>query len=245
MKRYLCEGEKYAFSPTKIKLSRPCNFLSLRASILYTIGLFFMCLQAATAKEPYPESDRGVLVAGLNTAYNTTIGKPSYQLTGISEFKPLKIGQKLPANVVMGDPVFNADAKQITTRDFRRRAVIIDIWATWCGSCIAQFPKLDSLQQVYANHLNIYLLNNVYRDSENDVESFLTSFLERVPLFSLPLLVGNLNTRVLFPARSLPHYVWIDANGRVKAITGSDDVTGENIERLIAGLSVDAKEKLR
>lgn len=245
MKRFLCAGEGYAPFPTKIKLIRPCNFLSLRASILYTIGLFFMCLQAATAKEPYPESDRGVLVAGLSTTYITTIGKPSYQLAGTSKFKPLKIGQKLPANVVMGDPVFNADVKQITTRDFRRRAVIIDIWATWCGSCIAQFPKMDSLQRVYGNHLDIYLMNNLYRDSEEMIESFLERYKEHYPAFTLPLIVGNLNTRALFPGTTLPHYVWIDANGRIKAITGSDDVTGENIERLIAGLSVDVKEKLK
>lgn len=162
-----------------------------------------------------------------------------------SKYSKLQIGHKVPRNVLIGEPVYNSNKKTVSTRDFRRRAVIIDVWATWCGSCINQFPKLDSLQRVYENHLDIYLLNNLYRDSGESIASFHEDFKLRFPEFSLPLIVGNVNSRALFPGKTLPHYIWIDANGRVKAITDGEDVTGANIERLIAGLSVDAKEKLR
>lgn len=162
-----------------------------------------------------------------------------------SQYSKLKIGQKAPRNVLIGDPVFNSERQQISTNDFRRRAVIIDIWATWCGSCIARFQKLDSLQRVYTAHLDFYLLNNLYRDSEEKIETFLSDYKGRFPDFSLPILIGNDDSRALFPGESLPHYIWIDTSGRVKAITGSEAITGPNIERLIAGLSIDVKEKVK
>lgn len=227
-----------------LKSSASCNFSFLRTSCIY-LGLFFMCLQAAIANQPDPATDRAAQVAEDLDLYSGEKHMALYQLSGRSNLKPLKISQKVPRNLLIGDPVFNLNSDRVTTADFRGRAVIIDVWATWCGSCISQFPKLDSLRNIFANHLDIYLLNNLYRDSEQKIITFLEEFKQRFPDFNLPLLVGNLDTRALFPGGVLPHYVWIDANGRVKAITGSDDVTSENIERLIAGLSIDAKEKLR
>src|SRR5690606_2214384 len=110
-------GEGYVPFPTHINYRMPRCFPAWRAAILYTIGLFFMCLQAAVAKGTDPAlTDRAVLVAS-----------PSQTVETPSQYSKLKIGQKIPTNVLIGDPVFNSERHQITTRDFRRRAVIIDV----------------------------------------------------------------------------------------------------------------------
>lgn len=226
MKRYLCEGEKYAFSPTKIKLIRPCNFLSLRASILYTIGLFFMCLQANMAKgtDPTPK-DRAVQVAesGVNI---------------------LQIGDKLPRNFSFGYDPLNPE-KKYTLADFKGKAVIIDAWATWCGACISKFPVMDSLSKAYDGDLEILLIGLLSGATHESIRSFIEEFKEFNPDFSLIFLVEDPPLRKSFSFNSVPHYIWIDPNRRVQAFTRIDAFEHKHLLRLIAGLPVYVPIKTR
>lgn len=227
MKRYLCAGERYAPFPAKIKLIRPCNFLSLRASILYTIGLFFMCLQANMAKGTDPASDRSRAVPVAESGVNI-----------------LQIGDKLPRNFSFGYDPLNPE-KKYTLADFKGKAVIIDAWATWCGACISKFQVVDSLSKVYGNNLQFLLIGMIGQDTPADIRTFVLEYLKKYPNFSPTFLIEEpqLNDSFIFSA--LPHYIWIDTNRRIRAITGSDVLVEEHIKRLIAGLSVNVKEKIR
>src|SRR5579863_8907841 len=40
----------------------------------------------------------------------------------------------------------NADGKKLTLADFKGRAVLLNLWATWCVPCRAEMPALDRLQ---------------------------------------------------------------------------------------------------
>lgn len=39
------------------------------------------------------------------------------------------------------------DGKRLTLEDFRGRAILLNLWATWCAPCRAEMPALDRLQQ--------------------------------------------------------------------------------------------------
>lgn len=39
------------------------------------------------------------------------------------------------------------DGTRLTLADFRGRAVLLNLWATWCAPCRAEMPALDRLQQ--------------------------------------------------------------------------------------------------
>jgi thiol-disulfide isomerase/thioredoxin len=40
----------------------------------------------------------------------------------------------------------DADGKALTLADFKGRAVLLNLWATWCVPCRAEMPALDRLQ---------------------------------------------------------------------------------------------------
>jgi thiol-disulfide isomerase/thioredoxin len=52
-----------------------------------------------------------------------------------------------PAVVFVGD-----QAKPVRLADFRGRAVVLNLWATWCAPCVKEMPTLAKLQEVEAGH---------------------------------------------------------------------------------------------
>jgi len=149
----------------------------------------------------------------------------------------LDIGDKVPA-VTIGNVINNASS-DIRLSDYHGQLVILDFWATWCSPCIAMFPKTDSLQKVFGG--KVRFLPVTYQ-SEKDVRRLLS----RIPALNglnLPIVVGDTTLNRLFPHKELPHYVWIDQNGVVLAITGSEEITPVKIESILSGSGLTLEEK--
>ena len=148
--------------------------------------------------------------------------------------KPLRIGDTVPDITLTN--VYNYPASRIHLCDLKGKLVILDFWATWCGSCIHGFPKMDSLQKKFSNKLQIILVNN---NGGNGNEEKVKDFFRKIELkekggFMLPsTTTQNRLLLQLFPHTFIPHYVWIGPGENVIAITSSNEVTAENIEAVI------------
>jgi hypothetical protein len=53
--------------------------------------------------------------------------------------------------------------------------------------------------------------------------------------YQLPLAVSDNILRILFPHKQLPHYVWIDPQGVVQAITGMEEINSQTIASVLNG----------
>jgi thiol-disulfide isomerase/thioredoxin len=142
----------------------------------------------------------------------------------------LKVGDTLPPELwSMPLQVINhPEGKEtLTLSEYKDKLIILDFWATWCSPCIAMLPKQDSLQKKFKDQLQI--LPVTYQTGE-EVSTFMEKFNRRMKYKNaLPKVVADEGLHKAFPHRYLPHYVWIDAGGTVKAITGYQDINAEKI----------------
>ncbi len=148
--------------------------------------------------------------------------------------KPLQIGDTIPEYLwyLPLQTVNHPDGNQtITLNDYRGKLIILDFWATWCGPCVKALPKLSAYQKHYGNNVQFVVVGY---EPGNRIASFLDRQGDRhgypMPFVASDSLLGN-----AFPHRTIPHVAWIDRNGRVCAITDSDEITDPNLAMAIDG----------
>ena len=154
--------------------------------------------------------------------------------------KPLLIGDKVP-DVELAK-ILNYKDSTIHLSQLRGKAVILDFWASYCTACLKEFPKMNALQNQYDKYLQILLINTYDKDSDTVLRNVVETRKQKGS-FSLPVVKSSTALRKAFPVRSMPHYIWIGADGRIKAITRADEVTASNIDRFIAGLLINLTTK--
>ncbi|MEO8794264.1 MAG: TlpA disulfide reductase family protein [Daejeonella sp.] len=155
----------------------------------------------------------------------------------------LKVGDQMPDVTIQN--LINYSANFAKVSDFKGKLLILDFWATWCSSCIKKFPALEALQKDLADDLQILLVNTKSsRDTELKVRDlFNKRHKEGEAPFSLPSAIQDTLLDALFPHQLIPHYVWVGPDGTVKAITSGDQVTKENIQKMLSGSDQQIAEK--
>ncbi|MBT1704908.1 redoxin domain-containing protein [Chryseosolibacter indicus] len=148
------------------------------------------------------------------------------------------VGDKAPELVVYN--ILNHPSGKAQLSSYRGKLLILDFMATWCSLCASLLPKTDSLQKEVGSQ--VQFLPVTYQ-SKADVEKFLARLKGRGISISLPIAVSDTVLRSLFTHHYIPHYVWIDGEGTIKAITGHEEVTRENIRHLLKTGSLQVKTK--
>ncbi|SFN28933.1 Thiol-disulfide isomerase or thioredoxin [Chitinophaga sp. YR627] len=150
-----------------------------------------------------------------------------------SDVRPVITGQHVPDFTLYN--VLNHEQDQATFKDFKGKAILVDFWAIFCQPCLAQFPKLQRLQEKFADDLQIV---TVTYDSLSKVKKLF----ENIRYQGFKLLTATngpagLNDSLYFsfPHKYIPHYVWISRNGTVIASTGHEALNEDNVKALIDG----------
>ncbi|MGN8072656.1 TlpA family protein disulfide reductase [Mucilaginibacter sp. 22184] len=169
------------------------------------LGLLCLFLRVAAQENKYM-GDGGVLVGQV---------VQDVLVRGVRDLR-------LDGRLVSGELRFSA---------LRGRLVILDFWAGWCAPCRKMLPVMDSLQRVLGD---VVLFLPVAYEPAVALDPVLAS-MRRVRPFALPGVFGDVVLNGLFPHRSLPHLVWVDASGVVRAVTEEGELTGEKVRAALAG----------
>jgi thiol-disulfide isomerase/thioredoxin len=108
------------------------------------------------------------------------------------------------------------DGKTERLADHRGDVVLVNIWATWCGPCRAEMPRLDRLYRTRKNQrFIVFGLSDEETTKQKD-------FLKEIPV-SYPLLTlhGNIPDLYRDIAR-YPAIFLIDRNGQLQPAPGPD-----------------------
>ncbi|MFT3701207.1 MAG: TlpA family protein disulfide reductase [Agriterribacter sp.] len=150
----------------------------------------------------------------------------------------LHIGDHFPA--ISFSSVINHPVSKIQYTDYNSKLLILDFWATWCSSCITQFPKISSLSAEFADKVQFMLVP--HGNSPSDSLKAVRFFLSRSAAYRLPSLTRDSLLSALFPHQSIPHYAWIN-NGTVIAVTDAAAVTRQNILSALNNIPMSTHEK--
>jgi thiol-disulfide isomerase/thioredoxin len=149
-------------------------------------------------------------------------------LTGdMAEFTPLRA--RVPAPPL---PFTDAEGRGHNLAELRGKFVILNFWATWCGPCVEELPKLDALARapVVANMV-VATIAQDRRGAAVVVPFLTTKGLNALPRF---LDADGAAGRVL-NVEALPTTFLVDPEGQIiGSIDGAADWNGGDARRLIA-----------
>ena len=180
----------------------------------------------------------GLAVAGLAAALYVIPGctaKPGGDLKSLAQGEMKSLVVDAAVAPAPSTPFLDAAGKPHTLAEFKGKAVIVNLWATWCAPCVQEMPTLAKLSQASAGQPVAVV--PISLDSADDVANAQGFIAKRAPLpfysdtkYSLPFAFKP-------SVASLPTTLLIDPAGNVRArLSGGADWSGPDARRVIEAI---------
>lgn len=176
-----------------------------------------------------------LLVAGCSTGGDAVSeGGNSYSFTspgGKTKIYYDRADRKPLPNI--HGPSVRHKGKEIKLSDFRGKAMVINVWGSWCGPCRSEAPDLQKAVRKFGSR--VQMLGVDVRDSRQAASDFLKTRGLRYPSIFDP--AGRALLAIdHYPLSSVPTTMVLDAKHRVAAMF-LVPMTRSDIEPLLAKLT--------
>ncbi|SKB96128.1 Thiol-disulfide isomerase or thioredoxin [Sphingobacterium nematocida] len=141
--------------------------------------------------------------------------------------KALNIGDTFipPASVEL----MRGNESRINWKSLEDKVVLLDFFATSCGTCIQIMPHLQELEKELGDVFKVLIVT--YQDKRTMVDFFKKNKYLKEHKVNLPVIYNDDYLKGLFPHHTIPHSVLL-YKGKVQAITRDGFVNKENILKL-------------
>lgn len=96
------------------------------------------------------------------------------------------------------------------------KIIVLSFWATWCGPCREELPRLDELAREYAPKDVVFIAASI---DDRDTQAKIPAFLAKKNIYSLPIWVGAApeTLKEFQLSEIVPATIILDQNGQVIA----------------------------
>ena len=118
-----------------------------------------------------------------------------------------------PSTVAPDFTLHGADGRNVRLQELRGQVVLVNFWATWCGPCREEMPRLQSLYDKYRASGFVLLGVNVDDDPRNAM-----GVAQKLKVSFPVLLDTDKSVSRLYDLGTMPSTVLIDRDGRVRHV---------------------------
>ncbi|MGY6521817.1 MAG: TlpA family protein disulfide reductase [Mongoliitalea sp.] len=115
-------------------------------------------------------------------------------------------------------------------------AVVINVWATWCGPCIKEIPELNELVEKYQDQGIRFLAFT------NETTAVYEAFLKKRADFKFDYEMSFANNQAIafintfdkqYQGRAIPLHILVDRDGKAEAFVGASPTNTQRIEAFV------------
>jgi len=129
----------------------------------------------------------------------------------------------------------NIESVMHSLSDYKGKVVYIDVWATWCGPCLAEQPYLAEIEEAYEGNENIVFMGVSIDADKGAWENMIREKeMSGVQLFADGAWDSELTQDYMISG--IPRFILIDANGKIVDATAyrpSNEKLKEQLETLV------------
>jgi len=114
------------------------------------------------------------------------------------------------------------DGKEVDLAKLKGKVVLVDFWATWCGPCVKEMPKVKMIYEKY--HVKGLEIIGISLDRDlKHLKEFVESQKIAWPQY---FAAGGTDNAILkrYPAPSIPQLWLVDKNGNIQDLNGREDL---------------------
>lgn len=140
--------------------------------------------------------------------------------------KELQINDVLPDTEIQG---LLQPGSLKTNQLYQKGFLIINFWATWCKPCVKEMQLLARQAELHQGKIQVLFV-------AYEPKAQVQAFLDKHPEFkhsALHFISDDTEFCNLFFHQALPHNVWVNDAGVIKAITSGEEITEDNLANFL------------